>query len=240
MRAHAEVDLEPTRAIPWFPVVGLGIGALVAGVYVGLAAILPSLLAAAVATGAGAMLTGALHEDGLADVADAFAGGATRAGRLAIMEDPRLGTYGVVALVVSLLIRVGSCAALDAWSAVTLIPAAHALSRVGVIVLMRRLPPVHPGGLGARYAAALTTSNAAAGIGIGVVAASALLGAWALAAIALCALATYYVGALARRKIGGMTGDVLGAAQQVSELAILLLGAAVVHEGWGVLAWWRA
>jgi adenosylcobinamide-GDP ribazoletransferase len=240
VRARAEDDHELTRAIPWFPVVGAGVGALVAAVYVCLAAALPSFLAAAVATGAGAMLTGALHEDGLADVADAFAGGATRARRLAIMQDPRLGTFGVIAVVVSLLIRVGSFAALDAWSAVALIPATHALSRVGVIVLMRWLPPAHPGGLSARYAVSLTTRDAAAGIAIGVVAAIALMGPWAVAAIALCALATYSMGALARAKIGGMTGDVLGATQQISELAILLLGAAAMHEGWGPLAWWRA
>jgi adenosylcobinamide-GDP ribazoletransferase len=239
VRAHAEGDLELTRAIPWFPVVGAGVGALVAGAYVCLAAVLPSFLAAAVATGAGAMLTGALHEDGLADVADAFAGGATRAQRLAIMEDPRLGTFGVIAIVVSLFIRVGSIATLDAWNAVALIPAAHALSRVGVIVLMRRLPSAHPGGLGAGYAKSLATREAAAGIVIGVVVAGALMGAWAVIAIVLCALATYSMGALARAKIGGMSGDVLGATQQIAELAILLLGAAVMHEGWGALAWWR-
>jgi adenosylcobinamide-GDP ribazoletransferase len=239
VRALAEGDLELTRAIPWFPIVGAGVGVLVAGVYVGLAAVLPSFLAAAVATGAGAMLTGALHEDGLADVADAFAGGATRARRLAIMEDPRLGTFGVIAIVVSFFIRVGSFATLDAWNAVALIPATHALSRVGVIVLMRRLPPAQPGGLGARYADSLATRDAATGIGIGVVVAVALMGAWAVVAIALCALATYSMGALARAKIGGMTGDVLGATQQIAELAMLLLGAAAAHEGWGALAWWR-
>jgi adenosylcobinamide-GDP ribazoletransferase len=233
-------DVELTRAIPWFPVVGAGVGALVAVAYVLVAAILPDFLAASVATGAGALLTGALHEDGLADVADGFAGGATRAGRLAIMEDPRLGTFGVVAVVVSLLIRVGSIAVLDAWSALALIPGAHALSRVGVIVLLRWLPPARPGGMGARYALALTNRDAGIGIAVGVVIGIALMGGWVLPAMGLAAMSTYSMGALARAKIGGMTGDVLGATQQLTELAILLLGAASISQGWSAFAWWQA
>jgi adenosylcobinamide-GDP ribazoletransferase len=240
VRSPVGDDVELARAIPWFPVVGAGVGALVAGAYVLAATILPSFLAASVAAGAGALLTGALHEDGLADVADGFAGGATPAGRLAIMEDPRLGTFGVVAVVVSLLIRVGSVAVLDTWSAVALIPGAHALSRVGVIVVLRWLPPAHPGGLGARYAVAVTNRDAAMGIVVGAVTATALMGGWVVVAIVLCVVTTYSMGALARAKIGGMTGDVLGATQQLAELAILLLGAAAISQRWSSLAWWQA
>lgn len=225
-------------AVPWFPVVGLAIGVVVAGTYAGLTQVLPPVLAAALATLGGAVLTGAFHEDGLGDVVDAFAGGWTRERRLEILDDPRLGTFGVLAVAGTFVVRVTAIATLDAWSALALLPAVHALSRLAGILLMRRLPLATPDGLGASYAARLGGTGEAAAGALAIVPAAALIGAWSVPAVALCALAAAVVGAWARSKIGGITGDVLGATQQVAELALLLMGAAVLHESWPQLAWW--
>ncbi|HEY7875527.1 MAG TPA: adenosylcobinamide-GDP ribazoletransferase [Actinomycetota bacterium] len=231
-------DHSLARAIPWFPVVGLGIGSVIAGAYAGLVALLPPFPAAAVAVIAGALLTGAFHEDGLGDVADAFAGGWTKERRLEILDDPRLGAFGVLAVSGAFVVRVGTLSALGAWEALALVPAAHALSRAAAIELMRRLPPAAPGRLGATYAARLTRSGESVAVITALAAGAALIGAWAGPATVLCGAGVLTMGALARAKIGGMTGDVLGATQQICEICVLLMGAAVVHEGWGSLAWW--
>ena len=234
---HAD-EFEVEGSVPWFPVVGAGIGVLIALVYVGGIVLLPTIVAATLASGGGALLTGALHEDGLADVADAFTGGSTQERRIEILDDPRLGTFGVTALTTSFLLRVGAISALDTWSALALIPAAHAMSRVGVIVLMRRLPSAQRGGLVVAYSRSLTAGREMTAVVTGVVLCALLIGKWALPAIVLCAVVALGMGRLARTKVGGISGDVLGAVQQLGELAILVLGAAVAHQGWDALAWW--
>jgi adenosylcobinamide-GDP ribazoletransferase len=226
------------RAVPWFPVVGAALGVGIALVFVGADKLLPPFVAAALATAAGALATGALHEDGLGDVADAFAGGLDRRRRLEILDDPHQGTFGVLAIATALLLRVGCIATLDAWSALALLPSAHALSRGAAIGLMRRLPSATPGGLGASYARALTPRRALTGVLVAAALAAVLIGGWALPAALLSAGAAGAVGGLALRRIGGLGGDVLGGTQQVAELAVLALGAAVVHGGWPTLAWW--
>jgi len=226
------------RAVPWFPVVGAAVGVAIACAYVVAEAVLPAGIAAILATVVGAVVTGAFHEDGLADVADAFGGGWTPEQRLAILDDPRLGTFGVIALASSLLVRIGAIGSLDPRSAFALVPAAHALSRVAGIVLMRRLPLAHPSGLGASYAAGLTSAGEIVAVIAGLAIAALLIGLWVIPAAALCAVAAWGMGALARAKIGGISGDVLGATQQVAELGILVLGVIVLHERWTTLAWW--
>lgn len=238
--AQVRDSTELARAVPWFPVVGAGIGVLIALLYALCSTILPPFLAATLAVTTGVLVTGAFHEDGLADVADAFAGGFTRERRFEILNDPRLGTFGVLALISSMLVRVGAISALDRRSALALIPAAHALSRAAGIVLMRRLPLARSDGLGARYATAVTRGGEAVGVVVGTVLCAVFIGRWSIAAVVVAMLVTVGMGALARARIGGIAGDVLGATQQVAELAILLVGVAVVHEHWGVLAWWRA
>lgn len=226
------------RSVPWFPVVGLVVGAVVAGVYSLAGLVLSPFTAAVLAVMAGALITGAFHEDGLADVADAFGGGWSREQRLEILDDPRLGAFGVLALVSGFLLRVGALATLDARDALALVPAAHALSRAGAVLLMRRVPPAAPG-LGAAYAALLSPAQELLAVSAGAALAIALVGPWAVPAFASCILAAVGLGALARAKIGGIGGDVLGATQQVAELAILVLGAGVVRAGAEVAApWW--
>jgi adenosylcobinamide-GDP ribazoletransferase len=238
LHARAEGSSMLARSVPWFPVVGAGIGAVIAAVFVLASSILPAIVAAALAVSVGAILTGALHEDGLGDVADAFAGAWTVERRLEILKDPRLGTFGVVALSASFLLRAGAISSLDGWAAVGLIPAAHALSRATGASLMRRLPVAVEEGLGASYATSVTGLTEATTVAVGLSICAGLIGSWTIPAGLLCALVVLGMGALARAKIGGISGDVLGANQQIAEIAILLLGAAAEHEDWATLTWW--
>ena len=240
VRAAAARSEDLAAAAPWFPVVGAGIGMAVAGVYVALAEVLPPVLAATVAAGAGALLTGAFHEDGLADVADAFGGGWTVERRLEILDDPRLGTFGVVAVTVAMLARVTSVAALDVPGALALLPAAHALSRAPAVVLMRRGRSARSTGLAATLAHGIGAAGEGAAVAVAIVIGATLIGVWTIPAVALVAGVSAAMAVLAHCKIGGTNGDVLGATQQLGELAVLLLGVAVVHNGWGDLAWWAA
>src|SRR4030095_13904282 len=113
------------RSVPWFPVVGAGVGLVVAGVYGGGRLALPPLPAAALGLVAGICVTGAFHEDGLGDTADAFVGGWDRESTTRILKDPRLGTFGVLAVAASLLLRVAAVAALAPGGRRAGPPAAH-------------------------------------------------------------------------------------------------------------------
>ena len=212
-------------------VVGL-MGGLVLGVTVLLG--LPVLLRAGLATAAIVATTGALHEDGLADVADGFGGGATRARKLEIMRDSRIGAYGALALALALILRVAALAAtLDGgfWRAALSLTLVAALSRAAALTPLALLPPARADGAGAA-AGRLDPNALAAAWGAALVVALALglvaLGlAHALLAALTSAAGALFMVALARRTIGGQTGDVAGAAQQCGEIAAwcgLLIG----------------
>lgn len=212
------------RAVAWFPVVGALVGLAVAGVYAVTHLVLPPLGAAALAVAAGVVLTGGFHEDGLADVADA-AGGWTVAERQRILDDPRHGTYGVLALVLSVTVRLVALGAVAPASAIGALVAAHALGRAAAVALMA-IGPVAGRGLGASYARHLTRSRAAVAVGAGVAVAGIGLGVWAGAAAGLAAAVVLAVRRWARRALDGVTGDSLGACEQLTETAVLLLAAA--------------
>ena len=211
------------------PLAGLVIGAGAALVLVAALALgLPPFVAATLAVAALIASSGGLHEDGLADVADGFGGGRTRERKLAIMRDSRLGTYGALALIVSALLRVGALAELTGGgppAAGAALVAAAAVSRTASLWPLHSLPPARADGLG--FMAGRPAGRAMlAAVLLSVV--PALLAALfvGLAAtctgLALAALAAAAVTALARRQIGGATGDVAGAAQQAAEIAFLL------------------
>ncbi|MGD9656685.1 MAG: adenosylcobinamide-GDP ribazoletransferase [Methylocystis sp.] len=225
--AHAPLDF--ARMAPALPVAGAVIGATgAAALVVTRICNLPSLLCALAAVASLVLATGALHEDGLADIADGFGGGATQESKLAIMRDSRIGTYGVLALCFSVVFRVAALASILEGS-VTLaafaLIFAGALSRVAGLAPMLWLPCARVDGLGASVAApphgawtragliaaALGLAPWLAGAGAGQIAV-AIFGAFAMAAL---------VAKLAKKEIGGYTGDVLGAAQQLAEIAIL-------------------
>ena len=211
-----------------FPLVGAGIGAVAALVFL-VAEILGlgPAPAALLAVLAGLGLTGGLHEDGLADTADGLFGGGDRARRLTIMRDPRHGTCGVLALVLSVGLRAAALAQTgEAVYAGLALIAAHAASRALLPAAMRALPPARDDGLGAnagRPGALSLLVAAAIGAAIALAALGPLLGALALAASAAAVLAAAI---FAFRRIGGGTGDVLGALQQIAEIVILLAAAA--------------
>ncbi len=211
-----------------FPVIGLVVGLIGALIYALAHRLgLPAWPAATLAVAATLVVTGALHEDGLADTADGFGGGDTRQGKLDIMRDSRTGTYGACALVLSLSLRIGILASLaDPYAVVWALLASHSAARAAMVALMWLLPPARSEGLS--YEAGSPpgdTTAAAAAIALivllfclhpvrGVIAALALM-----AAVALMAW-------LAMRQIDGQTGDVLGATEQVGEIVVLLVAVA--------------
>jgi len=225
--AHA--PLEFARMAPALPIAGALIGAMgAAGLIVARICHLPALICALVAIFVIVLATGALHEDGLSDVADGFGGGATRESKLAIMRDSRVGAYGVLALCASVLLRVAALASILERSgtlAASALIFAGALSRVAGAAPMIWLPPARADGLGATVAAPPREIWArawlvAAGFGLAPWIAGASVSQIAVAIIAAFAAAAF-IANLAKRAIGGYTGDVLGAAQQLAEIAIL-------------------
>ncbi len=216
---------EPAPAIGaslWaFPLAGLAVGGIAAAVLLtALAVGLPAPLAGGVALAAQILTTGALHEDGLADLADGFWGGREAARRLEIMRDSRIGSYGALALILGTGLRWQAIAALaDAphRAALALIAVAM-ISRLAPALLLWRLPPARSDGMG----------RSASGTRPGAVLVAALLCLPCLSltglpvALIAAALVTFGLGALARAKIGGQSGDVLGAGQQLAEIVLLL------------------
>jgi adenosylcobinamide-GDP ribazoletransferase len=211
-----------------FPLVGAGIGAVAACAFL-LAQLvgLGDWPAALLAVLAGLAVTGALHEDGLADTADGLIGGHDRAQRLAIMRDSRHGTFGVTAIALSLLLRAAALAAIgEAVHAGLALIAAHAAARAMLPPAMRGLAPARAEGLGA-VAGRPPVLSAVAALAIGLLISLAALGPLRGAiAFALAGAAVAAAGALAYRRIGGYTGDVLGAFQQIGEIVMLLTAAA--------------
>jgi adenosylcobinamide-GDP ribazoletransferase len=211
-----------------FPFVGLAVGAIGGITYaIASAFALPPLASALIAIIATVIATGGLHEDGLADTADGFGGGATREDKLAIMRDSRSGAYGVMALIFSVGLRTAALAALATrWQVFGALIAVHALSRGVLPMAMRQLAPARDDGLGA---AAGQPEASAAAIAGGAALVIALIGMGfraGLSAALAAALATAAVAAIARRQIGGQTGDVFGAIEQCAETAALLAAAA--------------
>ena len=229
--AHPRDDRELGRSVPWFPVVGAVVGAVSGGVYWALHGPLGGTLAAALAVAAGVITTGGFHEDGLADTADSL-GGTSRERRLEIMKDSRVGAFGVLALVLSTLVRVFAVSSLESLDGLVALVVAHTVGRSTAVATMGLVPAAGGSGLGHSYtehlprawtAVAVTASSAVAA-SLGPAGAVALLGA-AAGAVA--------VGLIARRALGGTTGDVLGAIEQVGEMAVLVsaAGLAATH-GW--------
>ncbi len=226
---EATATLRPIgRAVRAFPLIGalLGIAAgLAFAIATGLG--LPDLVAGVVAVALLALLTGALHEDGLADMADGFGGGQTVEKKLAIMRDSRIGAYGVMALVLVLAAKVGALADLsDIGVVMSGVICAAATSRAAMPAMMRWLPAARSDGLGAS-AGVPPAQHVWTGIIIAVVLSLLLLTWSGLVALIIAALAAAAVGLLARRQVGGHTGDVLGGTQQISELVFLLALAAI-------------
>jgi adenosylcobinamide-GDP ribazoletransferase len=214
------------EAVWAYPIVGAIVGGLGAAVLGGALALgLPAPIAAVLAIAACVLATGGLHEDGLADLADGFGGGRDAARKLEIMRDSRIGSYGTLALILSLMLRVLALSALaqiSATAAIVALVAIEAATRAGLGVMLRFMPSARAQGLG-QLASGVTGRGMALALAFGALALATGLGLGFGAVVAICiAAAQAGIGALALRQIGGQTGDVLGAAQQIGALAAWL------------------
>jgi cobalamin 5'-phosphate synthase/cobalamin synthase len=215
------------RGAVLFPLVGAAIGALVGFVVVGLDARLGALLAAVLAVGVEALLTGAIHLDALADSADGLGAG-SRERALEIMREPAIGAFGATALVLDLAAKTAALAAVaNGPQAVLAIAAAFALGRTAPLALGWALPYARPeGGSGSVLTGGAGEVSRAVGVGVGIGLAFAALGLRGLALVAGAALGAAAVGLVARRRLGGVTGDVLGASAEIATTLALVAAVA--------------
>ena len=213
-----------------FPLVGVVVGAgaggsLMAASFIGL----HPLACAFIAIAASALITGALHEDGLADVADGFGGGRTKTEKLKIMRDSRIGTFGVLAVIFSVGIRAGTLGGLPGpETAAAALIAAAALSRGLLPATMHVMAPARKSGLA--FKAGIPEDEAwVTALVVGALAGFLFLGPWGgLGALVVGVLAAGAVAWLGLKQIGGTTGDLLGAQQQAVETAVLIAAAAAL------------
>ncbi len=215
-------DVPPGRAAIFFPLIGAILGAAGAGLFIAASFVLPTSIAALIAVTFWTAISGVLHEDGLADVADAMRAGRTKEKMLAILKDSRIGTYGAVAIVLSLVAR---------WQALEHIPAARILEvcivaqsvpRAAMVALAWLSRPSGDG-LGYAFSSSLTTTGSLIAIAQGLIT-SMLLG-WRPGMLIL--VGAYLILRAARtyfyKRIGGVNGDCLGATEQFLEIFVLVL-----------------
>lgn len=217
-----------SQSARYFPFVGIVVGAMTGLAFLLAHGVYPQPVAVAIAMIAGVLVTGGFHEDGLADTCDGLGGGLDKAQALAIMKDSRVGSYAVIGLALALLLKFACLSALPAERFLWVVIAAHAFSRFMSVTVMYTQRYV-------RDDATAKAKPAAAGIGsaplawaalwavvpLGFLGVAGLVGAMAAVAVRLIA-ARYF-----HQRIGGYTGDCLGAVQQVTEIAFYL----------GFLAW---
>lgn len=227
-------SVDPPRAAALYPVVGAAIGAIVAGIAVGAGEIWPVLIAATLAVAVEVALTGALHLDGLADCADGLAG-RDREHRLQIMKDHSIGVYAGATLALHLLLKVAALAALlqtlRPGEMLLLLTGVYAASRGAMLPLARLLPYARVEGTGRGVVQGLRTRQFMAGLALVLVGLAPVVRIqhWAALLIALVAvLTTLAIGLLAHQRIGGVTGDVLGACAELTLVVMLLAGVAVL------------
>lgn len=223
------LDASDFAAAPgWFAVVGLGIGVALAAVWTLAGLVWPPLVAALATVAAGLLLTGALHEDGLADTFDGLGAMRTRERALEILRDSRIGSYGALALGMGLAGRVAALTALGPAVPVALI-AGQGFSRVAMTLVLRRGPYLRAAGAGSGMTGPLGAGRWPL---LAATLAGLALGLWALGGALVggligLILATLALRLWALRRLGGITGDILGAIQVLGDLGFLL----------GVLAW---
>ena len=230
-RAHSPSGSDIARASWAFPIAGVVVGIIAAAVYWLVRHFgVPSLVAAGLTLAVTLAVTGCLHEDGLADVADSF-GGATRERKLAIMRDSQIGTFGACALALSLLLRCAALAAIpDAMLAAPALIAAHVAARATLPAFMALVPPARADGLSAGAGKPHSITAVVAAI-LGLVALGLAFGpAAGVVALALLLAAFGLLAWWCVKQIGGQTGDILGALEQFGEIAVLVVAAASIQS----------
>jgi adenosylcobinamide-GDP ribazoletransferase len=205
----------------YFPAVGALVGVLAGAGFAIMATLTTPLLGAVSAVAVLAVLTGGLHLDGVADAADGLFGRGDRARRMEMMRDPRIGSFGAVALGVVLLGDVAALAGMSPARSIVALVIAGALSRLAMLCVVAFVPYVREAGLGVAAGGANRTFDVVLGSAL---AAIVCLLDWsrALVAVLVVAVAAILMAAIARRRIGGATGDVYGAVTELCQLAALV------------------
>jgi adenosylcobinamide-GDP ribazoletransferase len=216
------------HAIRYFPATGLPVAAASVGAYALAAQLWPQIVAVLLATAAGILVTGAMHEDGLADACDGFGAGGGAQRILAIMRDSHAGVFGIVGLVLMLALKCAALSALPGRQTAAALLLAHPLSRLACLPLIRALPYVRTEGKARALAQQISRGECLIGV-LTVLPVLLLVGAagwlpWSglLFGIGLAVLGVWWLARLFVRGIGGYTGDCLGAVQQVSETMLYL------------------
>jgi adenosylcobinamide-GDP ribazoletransferase len=214
------------RSVTWFPAVGLILTGLAALTLAGLDALqLPPLLRATLLVVVLTLATGAFHEDGLADTADGLGGGMTVARKLEIMRDSRIGTYGAVALVLLYLVRVIAIGSLPAHSWIPCLGSALIWGRWTTLPLLAFLPYARTEsttGIAKPLVASVTPGRAVSATVLALASSYFLNGSFLLAPIVIACIVGCATGMKYKRSVGGITGDLLGATNVLTEVAILI------------------
>jgi adenosylcobinamide-GDP ribazoletransferase len=229
MRTTFEAQ-EPVRATRWFPLIGQFVGLVCALVWYGAAQIWDPFVASALAVAAGALLTGGFHEDGLMDAADGFFAHGDQPRRLAAMKDSRIGAAGVTSAVLVTFLRIAALAQLAPAQGVVALVLAHGAARAAAVALMAATPYAGEIGLAKGRPGKMRPTGAEAVFAVlwGFAPLAILGPGRALLALALLGAATFLVGRASARAFGGHTGDVLGAVEQLCEVAALLAALAQI------------
>jgi adenosylcobinamide-GDP ribazoletransferase len=225
------VDSGEVAQASWaLPVAGLVVGLAGAAAYAVARAVgLPTDPAAALALAATILVTGAIHEDGLADTADGLGGGRSPEQKLEIMRDSRIGTYGACALIVSMILRWSALATIsEPASVASALLVAHVVARAPLPLFMWLIPPARSDGLSAG-AGQPPPQSAIIAVVLGILCFVIGFGTGkAIVGLILLSIGVSIWGFIATRQIGGQTGDILGALEQVGEIVVLLMAAALV------------
>jgi adenosylcobinamide-GDP ribazoletransferase len=216
------------RSSVWFPVIGLFLGAALAITDRITSALFPTLLAALLVVTAWKLLTGGIHLDGLADCLDGLTG-RDPGHRLAIMRDSRIGAFGAVGLILFLLLEIAALAELPApvrWRALLVAPP---VARALPLLLARWHPSARADGHGARFGLGVSTGATVTALALALIVSIGTLGRVGLSAAALATILVVALAAFMTRRLGGITGDVHGAAVEIAEVVILMTLAAWTH-----------
>ena len=216
------------RSAPWFPVIGLGIGVILVVTDRVTQVFFPSLLAGLITVTIWKLLTGGLHLDGLADCLDAL-GGRDAEHRLAIMRDSRIGAFGALGLILLLLLEIAALTELPPTVRLRALLVVPAVARAAPPLLARLFTPARPEGLGAAFGAGVGALAAPIAMSIALVVAIVALRGPGIAVLVMSLVSALLFARFFAARVAGITGDVLGAAISIAELAGLLTVSAWAH-----------
>jgi adenosylcobinamide-GDP ribazoletransferase len=208
------------ESLPYFPLIGLLLGALLIGLHYGLSLIFPASVVNALLVTALVIFTGAHHLDGLADTSDGVIAGTSREERLAIMSDTKVGTFGIIGVFLTLLLKYVTLSSTPVLPALLLMPT---LSRWIMVNAIFIFPYAKGNGMGLAFKQGATWQRFAIATAIALIAAVALLKLWGLVLMASLWLMVFGVASYFKSRLGGLTGDTYGAINELAEVLVLLI-----------------